>query len=66
MPEVAGDSAILVNPLEVQDIRKAILSLTGSPQLVKELVEKGQKNIERFNTASIAQQYADLYLLPIM
>jgi glycosyltransferase involved in cell wall biosynthesis len=66
MPEVAGDSAILVNPLEVQDIRKAILSLTGSPQLVKELLEKGQKNIERFNTASIAQQYADLYLLPIM
>jgi glycosyltransferase involved in cell wall biosynthesis len=61
MPEIAGGSAILVNPMEVQDIRKGILSVTGSPQLAKELVEKGQKNIERFNAATIAQHYADLY-----
>lgn len=42
MPEVVGDAAWMVDPLDVQSIATGLASLAGSPQLASELVDKGR------------------------
>ncbi len=61
MPEVAGDSAMLVDPENVEHIRQGIQKLIKDEKLRKELVQKGFENVKRFTPKAIAQQYADLY-----
>lgn len=61
MPEVAGKAAVLVNPLDIQDIRKAILSILGNKEFREELVKKGHKNLKRYHAGTIAEQYLGLY-----
>jgi glycosyltransferase involved in cell wall biosynthesis len=61
MPEVAGDSALLVDPEDVEQIRKGIQNLIKDEKLRKDLVKKGFENVKRFTPKAIAQQYADLY-----
>ncbi len=41
MPEVAGDAAVLFNPLEEEDIARAIGRITTEPVLREELVTRG-------------------------
>jgi glycosyltransferase involved in cell wall biosynthesis len=47
MPEVAGDGAIFVNPLNVDDIEVAFQSLAQNNH--EDLISKGYKNTERFS-----------------
>ena len=61
MPEVAGDSAVLVGPLSINDIRAAIERVLADDDYRNTLIEKGLQNIKRFNAATVAQQYAALY-----
>ena len=61
MAEVAGDGAVLVDPSSVVEIRSAIQRVMADAALRAEMVEKGQKNVERFRLNKIAEQYADLY-----
>ncbi len=61
MPEVANDSALLVNPEDVEEIRQGIEKLIMDEKLRKDLVNKGFENVKRFTPKAIAQQYADLY-----
>ena len=66
MDEVTGksigaDSAISVNPFDVEDIRGGILKLLGNPRLAEEIVQKGLENTQRFSVVAIAKQYQDLY-----
>lgn len=61
MPEVAGDAACLVNPLDVNDIRRGILQVFSCPDYRDLLIKNGLKNAERFSPVTIAQKYADLY-----
>ncbi len=61
MPEVAGDSAILVDPFNGGEIREAVLSVKNNPSIVQELVAKGRVNIERFKLANIVAQYEAVY-----
>lgn len=48
-PEVAGDSAIIVDPYSVDDIAKGILALTKDEEKRKELIKKGFENIKRYS-----------------
>jgi len=48
-PEVAGDSAHLVDPYSIEDIKNGILKIIQSEDYKKELIEKGLKNIRRFS-----------------
>ena len=61
MPEVAGDSAILVDAFLVDEIRKAVLNITTNRELREELVQKGFENIKRYDPDLIANQYCALY-----
>lgn len=49
MPEVAGDSALLVNPLDIGDIAEAMLSLAQDSDLRTKLIEKGKIRVQEFS-----------------
>lgn len=61
MPEVAGDAACLVDPLQVDSIRAGLQRLIDDADYRRHLVEQGYRNVERFRLRRIAGQYADLY-----
>jgi glycosyltransferase involved in cell wall biosynthesis len=49
MPEVAGDAAILVNPLSVSEIADALVKLATDTNLCQNLVERGRMQREKFS-----------------
>ena len=59
--EVAGDAALYVEPLDVQDIRRGFIRLLSEPDLCQNLVKNGEKNVCRFEASSIRQQWMKLY-----
>jgi glycosyltransferase involved in cell wall biosynthesis len=61
MPEVAGDSACLVDPFDVQSIRQGIIKVIENDSYRTELIRKGLDNIKRFDPDLIASMYGDLY-----
>jgi glycosyltransferase involved in cell wall biosynthesis len=61
MEEVAGDSALLVNPNSVTEIREAIIKLTSDHDLYRQLVEKGIENVKKYNRFKISADYLDIY-----
>lgn len=61
MPEAAGGAALLVDPHDVDDIRRGILRLIEDPDYCNDLVRRGYKNANRYTPERIAAQYAALY-----
>lgn len=62
MPEIAGkDSAYLVNPLKVDDIRNSILELINNSTMVSNLVNHGYENVKRFSIEEVSKQYIEIY-----
>jgi glycosyltransferase involved in cell wall biosynthesis len=61
MPEVAGESAILVNPYSINSIRNGIISAIEDTNLRNKLIEVGYENAKRFNPIEISTQYSNLY-----
>lgn len=61
MPEVAGDGAFLVDPLDATEIRRALDALIHDPALYHLLVQRGFDNVARFSMRSIAGSYARIY-----
>ncbi len=61
MKEVAGGAAHLVDPYDIDSIRKGVLSVIQQPDYRQQLVEKGLANVHRFSTPAIAAQYLDCY-----
>lgn len=61
MPEVAGDAALLVDPLSESDIATAILRLIDGPQLSATLRRKGLQQSGRFRWKAVAEQTANIY-----
>jgi len=49
MPEVAGDAALLVNPLSVSDISLAMKKLAEDGQLRDSLIAKGKIQLQKFS-----------------
>lgn len=49
LPEVAGDSALLVPPHDVSALADAMARLENDPQLRRDLIEKGFANVRRFS-----------------
>lgn len=56
LPEVAGDAALLVDPLDTAAITQAIQTLVNDEMLRQTLVQKGFENVERFSWADTAVQ----------
>lgn len=61
LPEVAGDAAILVNPMEVFEIYEAMEALATKPQLREELKVKGQEQSRRFSWEKTALETLEIY-----
>ena len=61
MTEVAGESAILVNPFDVTSIKEGIQKLLASEDFAYNLIELGLENAKRFDCNIISNQYLDLY-----
>jgi glycosyltransferase involved in cell wall biosynthesis len=61
MPEVAGDSAVIVDPHDISAIRKGFDKIIHDDAFREDRIAKGFENIKRFNPDFIADQYYNLY-----
>lgn len=61
MRDVAGEGALLVDPLDTAAIRRGLEQLLQDSALRDRLVAEGLKNRRRFEAAAIAESYATLY-----
>lgn len=58
LPEVAGESAFLVDPNEPKFIADAMIALFQDEKMTKKLIEKGYENIKRFSWRNCADLIA--------
>ena len=61
MIQVANDAALLIDAMDVTDIRRGIQSIITDQQLREDLIAKGRINRVRFSGEQIAEMYYDLY-----
>ena len=61
MPEVAGEGAKLVSPVDEGEIRKAIRELMSNGSLREHLIEKGFRNANKFTLERTVQGYVQVY-----
>ena len=61
LPEVAGNAALLFDPLSVDEIVVSIRRLVNEPDLRTELIRKGQKNLTRFSWNKTARETLSIY-----
>jgi glycosyltransferase involved in cell wall biosynthesis len=61
LPEVAGDAALVVDPLSMEDIGSAINRVLDDAGLREELIEKGLKQIQGYSWAGSCRKLLDLY-----
>lgn len=60
-PEIAGDAALLVDPVNPQEIAEAIEDLIGNKALRDDLIGRGLRRAEAFRWDSAARQTLKLY-----
>jgi glycosyltransferase involved in cell wall biosynthesis len=56
LPEVAGEAALLVDPLDVKSIAEAMNRLLGDEELRSHLVERGYQQVRRFSWERCARE----------
>lgn len=61
MPEIAGAAACLVDPFDVRSIRAGIERIIQDRDYRTGLIEAGYRNVQRFRSEVIANEYAELY-----
>lgn len=61
IPEIAGDAAKLVNPLDVKEITDAMFEFSQNEELKNNYREKGKKQVEKFNWEKTARETLALY-----
>jgi glycosyltransferase involved in cell wall biosynthesis len=60
LPEVSGDGVLYVDPTNVSDIASGMTKLATDEILVRELIKKGFKNIDRFSPEAEAKETLDV------
>ena len=55
LPEVAGDAALLVNPLEVEDITRGLHEIMTKVDLRSQLIERGYRQAQQFTWQACAE-----------
>jgi glycosyltransferase involved in cell wall biosynthesis len=56
LPEIAGDAALLVDPLDVEAIAQAMLRLSQDEALRQRLIAAGYENLKRFSWEKAARE----------
>ncbi len=60
LPEVAGDAAVLVDPMDTEAIADAIERCLYDEPFRQELIAKGHENVKRFNWDESAKKFHDI------
>ena len=60
MPEVANESAVLVDPKDSSAIAEAAYKLISDESYKDDIIEKGYQNIKRFSWEKCAREVADI------
>ncbi len=61
LAEVAGDAALLVDPLDSRAIGEAMLRCHGDPELRRRLIERGHERLTAFSWERCARSTLDAY-----
>ena len=61
LPEVAGDAALMVNPLDVEAIAHAIQRILDDSALRATLIERGLEQVKHFTWEKSARQLKQIY-----
>ena len=61
IPEVAGDAAILVDPLNIDQITDALVKLSADQDLQRTLIDKGTRQALEFSWRRTAQETLNIY-----
>lgn len=61
IPEVVGDAAILVSPYGSEQLTEALYKVITNKSLQKEMIDKGLKQIEKFNWYRVARNVLSIY-----
>ena len=61
IPEIAGDAAELVNPMDVQNIADAMIKFSRNEELKQTYREKGFRQLEKFNWEKCARETLEVY-----
>lgn len=61
MPEVAGDDAILIDPLKPQEIADALLRLENDDEFYRQQVTYGLERVKQFSWKNTADEYVKIY-----
>lgn len=61
IPEVAGDSAILIDPYDIKAIADGLLEVFSNRQLREELMEKGLRRAKNFSWKRVAEETLGVY-----
>jgi len=56
-PEVAGEGAMLVNPLRIDEIAEAMYRIVCDDELRQRLIQKGYENIKRFSWEECVREF---------
>ena len=59
LPEVAGDAAVYVNPMDASDIARGLLAALNDTAARDELVRAGYRNVKRFSWDACARVVLD-------
>ena len=60
LPEVAGDAALLVDPLDVEELVAALERVLDDEELRAELIERGFEQVRRFSWERCARETLDV------
>jgi glycosyltransferase involved in cell wall biosynthesis len=61
MPEVAGEAALIINPLKTEEITKAMILVVNDADLRDSLIEKGFRQVSGFTWKSVAEKVLKIY-----
>jgi glycosyltransferase involved in cell wall biosynthesis len=61
MPEIAGDAALLVDPLSPPSIADALVQIHNSEELQIDKIQEGILNVKRFSWTKTAEQVLEVY-----
>ncbi len=65
IPEVAGNAAVLVEPMDVEGITQAVLRIDGDVAFRQDLIDKGFARVREFTWRRTAEQTAEVYELVV-
>jgi glycosyltransferase involved in cell wall biosynthesis len=61
MPDVAGNGALLVDPLSIKSMREGLEKLISDAILREKLIQAGFENVKRFLPETISEMYYEVY-----